>query len=212
MGLRSTIGGFVGGSGPTAEIELSRDDGTVGRRADVVYEGESYWSMDVVHSPDEECLAVYYEGEPVFVFEGRELAYVRDVDCANDAAVADDGSVAVVDWLAEKEFGGKLYVYDGDGDRRIVDVFDANLGPVAITPDGRYVATSTFAPDCRTYVYDAVVKKRVLVHENRQGSKQDLRFDELDGELVVHLSDSPNDGTLYTIDMDDEIVGRSKRF
>lgn len=212
MGLRDRLGGLVGGSGSSAEIELSGEDGSLGKQADVVYEGESYWSMAVDHAPDGEYVAVYYEGEPVFVFRGRELAHVHEVDSANDAAVADDGSVAVVDWLPDREFGGKLYVFDGEGDDRIADVFDANLGPVAITGDGNYVATSTFAPDCRTYVYDVVLRKRVLAHENRLGTKQDLAFDEIGGAVVLHLANAPDEPPLYTIDLDGAIVGRSRRY
>lgn len=212
MGWRSTLGGLVGADGSAAELELSRDGGTVGRRARVVYEGESYWSMEVDHSPNERYLVVYYEDEPVFCFEDRELQYVVDADSANDAVVADDGSVAVVDWLSDREFGGRLSVYDPDGRRRMADVFEANLGPVATTPDGRYVATSTFQPDCRTYVYDAVVKTRVLEHENRLGTKRALSFGELDGEVVLHLANSPGEGPLYTVSLDGEVVGRSRRY
>lgn len=212
MGFRDTIGGFVGGSNGTAELELSRDDGTVGKQADVVYQGVSYWSMEVDHSPDQEYLVVYYEDEPIFVFEGRELQYTVDVQNANDAAVADDGTLAVVDWLSDDESGGKLAVYGSDGTERVVGVFDANLGPVAITPTGRYVATATFDPDCTTYVYDALAKKQVLAHENHQGAKGDLAFGKIRGDWVLHLADRPDDDPLYTIDMDGEVVGRSRAF
>lgn len=212
MGWRRTLGELVGYSGPEAELELSRDDETVGRRATVVHEGESYWSMEVDHSPDERYLVVYYEDEPVFCFEDRALQYVVDADSANDAVVANDGSVAVADWVSDSEFGGRLSVYDGDGEHRIAEVFDANLGPVAITADGRYAATSTFNPDCRTYVYDVVVKKRVLEHENRLGTKRALRFGELEDRVVLHLANSPSEGPLYTISLDGAVVGRSSRY
>lgn len=212
MGWRSTLGELVDRGGPEAELELSRDDDAVGRRATVYHEGDSYWSMEVDHSPDERYLVVYYEDEPVFCFEDRELRYVVDADSANDAVVANDGSVAVVDWLGDGEFGGRLSVYDPDGQRRVADVFEANLGPVATTPDGRYVATSTFQPDCRTYVYDTVLKKRVLEHDNRLGTKRALTFGELDGEVVLHLANSPSEGPLYTVSLDGSIVGRSRRY
>lgn len=212
MGWRSTLGELVSRTSSGAQVELGRDDETVGRRATVVYEGESYWSMDVDHSPDERYLVAYYEDEPVFCFEDRELRYVVDADSANDAVVANDGSVAVVEWLSDREFGGRLSVYDADGERRLADVFEANLGPVAITADGRYVATSTFQPDCRTYVYDVVVKKRVLEHDNRLGTKRAVRFGELDDRVVLHLANSPGEGPLYTVSLDGEVVGGSRRY
>lgn len=195
----------------TATVEI-REAPELGHCGTVEFRGERHSMLDVAFSPNDEYVALFRHQSPVFLFHGDELQFAGAVERPNAAAVVDDGTVAVVEWMSREETNGTLHVFDSEGETVLKEVFDANLEPVAITPDGQYVATATFNPDCSTYIFDTVAGERRTRHENLQGNKLNLVFDQEDGDWVLYLSDSRDGDPLYGIDLDGEVIWRSPAF
>lgn len=189
-------------------------------RMDIEYEGERYYAQTVT-SPDGTYTAAYQDGRSgagrgdpqpgrVFLFENEELCFTSEIARPNACAVANTGTVAVVDWNLDwgDELSGTFYVFDRAGHLLVKREFDANLGPTAITPDGAYAATSTFNPDCSTYLFDVEAGELLLRHENRHGNVQRLEFDSRGDEWMLRLGE-PDDDTAYGIDFAGHTIWKS---
>lgn len=194
-----------------ATVEVREVDG-LGHQGTVEFRGERYTSLHTVFSPSEEYFALFRDGSPVFLFTREELRFVKEIDRANTAQVADDGTVAIVDWVSRDGVGGKLHVFDSEGGTVMTESFDANLDPLALTPSGEYVAVSTYNPDCSTYIFDTASGEQLVSHENLEGNKSELAFEMDDDGWVLSLFDSKDEDPLYGIDLDGEVVRRSESF
>ncbi len=191
----------------------------------IKYGGEQVTVL-TVESTDGNYTAAYRDGRfssddgsaeagQIFLFQGGELEFSTQIRRPNACAVATDGTLAVVDWNDWGEtLSGTLHVFARSGHRLVNHEFDANIGPVALTSDGEYVATSTFNPDCSTYLFETATGEQVLRHENHHGNVQQLAFDEQDGRRRVRLSDPDADlgasaESAYTIDFGGHVVWKS---
>ncbi|WIV67370.1 restriction endonuclease [Natrialbaceae archaeon AArc-T1-2] len=189
-------------------------------RMDIEYGGDQYYAQTAT-SPNGEYTAAYQDGrsgagdddpEPgrVFLFDGDELQFTTEIDRPNACAVANDGTVAVVDWNDWGDtLSGTFHVFNGSGHRFVKHEFDSNIGPVAITPDGDYAATSTFNPDCSTYLFNVAAGERLLRHENQHGNVQHLDFVERGGNWMLRLG-NPDGDSAYGIDLGGHIVWKSE--
>lgn len=178
--------------------------------ADVTYAGEQHYTQTVT-SPNEQFVAAYKDGTPshagdsnpgrVFLFEGENFRFTTQIERPNACAVADDGTVAIVDWTQDQtdELSGVLHILTPNGRQILTHEFDANLGPVSITSDGQYAATSTFNPDCTTYVFNITTGELTVTHANQHGNVQQLTFTEHAGERMLRLGDP--DDIAYGIDL-----------
>ncbi|WP_050032825.1 restriction endonuclease [Halorubrum halophilum] len=213
-----------GAADRTARSPREPDDASsvehVPDRVDIEYDGEQYYAQRTT-SPDGEYTAAYQDGRSgpgqgesrpgrVFLFEGDELCFTTDIDRPNACAVANDGTVAVVDW---KDWGdtlsGTFHVFNRSGHRFVKHDFDSNIGPVAITPDGAYAATSTLNPDCSTYLFDVDAGERLLRHENQHGNVNHLEFVKRDNTWMLRLGE-PDDDSAYGIDLGGHVVWKSE--
>lgn len=188
---------------------------------DIEYDGERYHAQTVT-SPNSTYTVAYQDGQSgagagetqpgrVFLFQDGELRFTTKISRPNACAVANDGTVAVVDWNLDwgDELSGTFYVFDRAGHQLVEHECDANLGPVAITPDGAYAATSTYNPDCSTYLFDTEAGTLLLEHENQHGNVQTLSFvDQADG-WMLRLGD-PGGDTAYGIDFAGHTVWKSQ--
>jgi hypothetical protein len=189
-------------------------------RVDIEYDGERYYAQRTT-SPNGEYTAAYQDGRSgagqgesrpgrVFLFEGDELCFTTDIDRPNACAVANDGTVAVVDW---KDWGdtlsGTFHVFNQSGHRFVKHTFESNIGPVAITPDGAYAATSTLNPDCSTYVFDVDAGECLLRHENKHGNIHHLEFVEQNDAWMLRLGELDDDSA-YGIDLGGHVVWKSE--
>lgn len=150
----------------------------------------------------------------VFLLEEGKQKFAVRVERPNEVAVSNAGTVAVVDW----EFGwgdgglsGKFHIFDQTGTKLIGESFDSNLGPCAVTPDGRYAAVSTLNPDCSTYLFDVESSKLIAQHVNEDGNKQKLVFDETDSGWRLGLADTSRDEPAYAIDLSGKVVWRNEK-
>lgn len=184
----------------------------LGHRGTVEFRGERHSMLDVAFSPNAEYVVLFRYQSPVFVFREDELQFAKEVARPNAAAVVDNGTVAVVEWMARDDTNATLQIFDSEGETVLTEVFNANLEPVAITPDGQYVATATFNPDCSTYIFDTAAGECRTRHENLQGNKLNLVFEQEDGDWVLYLSDSRDGDPLYGINLDGEVIWRSPAF
>ncbi len=184
------------------------------------YNGEQYHTQTVT-SPNSAYTAAWQDGRSgegnddpqhgrVFLFEDDELSFTTKIARPNAAAVAKNGIVSVVDW----QFGwgetrsGTLHVFNRSGHPLVKHDFDSNLGPTAITSDGEYAATSTYNPDCSTYIFHVDTGEQVIRHENKHGNVQDLEFIDRDGSIMLRLGSTEGDST-YGIDLGGHIVWKS---
>jgi hypothetical protein len=186
----------------------------------IEYDGERYYTQRTA-SPKGEFTVAYQdghagagEGEPrrgrVFLFEDDDLCFTTEIDRPNACAVANDGTAAVVDW---KDWGetlsGTLHVFNRAGHRFVKHDFDSNIGPVAITPDGAYAATSTLNPDCSTYLFDIDAGECLLRHENQYGNVQHLEFVEKADSWMLRLG-KLDDDSAYGIDLGGHVIWKSE--
>ena len=187
---------------------------------DIEYGGDRYYAQTAT-SPNSEYTAAYQDGRSraenenpeagrVFLFDGDELQFTTEIDRPNACAVANNGTVAVVDWNDWGDtLSGTLHVFNESGHRFVKQEFESNIGPIAITPDGDYAATSTLNPDCSTYLFDVTTGKQMLRHENRHGNVQHLDFVERDESWMLRLGAS-DDESAYGIDLGGHIVWKSE--
>lgn len=151
----------------------------------------------------------------VFLLHNNKLKLTKEIERPNEVAVANDGTFSVVDWEfgwggRDNNLSGTLHVFDED-DLLFDHGFEANLGPTSITQEGKYVAVSTFHPDCTTYIFDVKSRELTAQHENREGNKQDLEFKLHDDEPLLMLSDSSDEDPYYGIDLSGDIAWRSEK-
>ena len=189
-------------------------------RMDIEYGGDRYYAQTAT-SPNSEYTVAYQDGRSgakdddpdpgrVFLFDGDELQFTTGIDRPNACAVANDGTVAVVDWNDWGDtLSGTFHVFNASGHRFVKHEFDANIGPVAITHDGDYAATSTFNPDCSTYLFDVAAGDQLLRHANQHGNVQHLDFVERDGNWMLQLGASDDDSA-YGIDLGGHTVWKSE--
>lgn len=204
----------------TPESEDTSSTESVPDLKNIEYDGERYYTQRIA-SPNGEFTVAYQdgyagagEGEPrrgrVFLFEDGDLCFTTEIDRPNACAVANDGTVAVVDW---KDWGetlsGTLHVFNSAGHRFVKHDFDSNIGPVAITPDGAYAATSTLNPDCSTYLFEIEAGERLLRHENRYGNVHHLEFVEKADSWMLQLGDLDDDSA-YGIDLGGHVIWKSE--
>ena len=210
---RSTDSEEGDGGGEVEEIPDISDEFTVSEAkrgwVDIEYGGEMY-HVRRTRSADGEYMAAYRDGiqggedhEPgrVFLVHGDDLAFTTEIDRPNACAVTNDGTLAVVDWGLDwsQDLTGTVHVFDADGNSVLSHEFDANLEPVAITPDGAYVATSTLDPDRSTYIFDVEAGRLALKHHTPEGPVTDLRF--VDGEeWLLELRAPARDPERITLD------------
>ncbi|MFC6770741.1 restriction endonuclease [Halorubrum pallidum] len=188
-------------------------------RIDIEHGDNRYYAQTAT-SPNGEYIAAYQDGRSgagagdpeqgrVFLFEDEELQFTTELDRPNACAVGNDGTVAVVDWIDWGDtLSGRFYVFNASGHRFVKHEFDANIGPVAITPDGEYAATSTFNPDCSTYIFDVESGEQLLRHENQHGNVQHLEFIDRDDGWMLRLGD-PDDDPAYGIDFGGHVIWKS---
>jgi hypothetical protein len=175
----------------------------------VEYKGEQLF-CETATSPNGRYTVAYHDRSPVLLVRDGSVLFEKDIPRPNACQVTDDGLVAVVDWIDHsQELAGVLHVFQKDGTQVLRHEFDANLDPVAVTPDGAFVATSTLNPDCSTYIFDTETGELRTKHENIQGNKMGLRFENEDDDWVLYLSETEDDYPLYGIDLDGEVVWKS---
>ena len=206
-------------SSKRAHDEVSTTDRAIDRM-DIEYDGDQYYAQTAT-SPNGEYTAAYQDGrsgagdddpEPgrVFLFEDDVLQFTTEIDRPNACAVANNGTVAVVDWNDWGDtLSGTFHVFNESGHRFVKHQFDSNIGPVAITPDGEYAATSTFNPDCSTYLFDVAAGAQLLRHENQHGNVQHVEFVDRNGSWMLRLG-TPEDDSAYGIDLGGHIVWKSQ--
>ena len=186
---------------------------------DIEYEGERYHAQ-IALSPNGEYTAAYHDGRSgrgestsqpgrVFLFDDDDLRFTTELDRPNACAVANNGTVAVVDWNDWGDtLSGTFHVFNESGHRFVKHEFDANIGPTAITPDGEYAATSTFNPDCSTHLFDVDTGETLLRHENQHGNVQHLEFADRNGNWMIRLG-TPAGDSAYGIDFGGHVVWKS---
>jgi len=202
----------------TQDTNTVSTSGRVNDRIDIEYEGDRYYAQSAA-SPDGTYTAAYQDGRSgqgdpqrgrVFLFEDEDLCFTTKIARPNACGVANNGTVAVVDWNLDwgEELSGTFHVFNRAGQRLVKHEFDANLGPTAISPDGTYAATSTLNPDCSTYVFDIEAGELLLKHENQHGNVQHLEFVEHAGNQMLRLGE-PDSDSAYGIDFGGHIIWKS---
>ncbi|SNR48026.1 restriction endonuclease [Halorubrum vacuolatum] len=183
--------------------------------------GDNRYYARTTTAPNGEYIAAYQDGRSgtgdknlesgrVFLFEDDELRFTTEIDRPNACAVANDGTVAVVDWTDWGDtLSGTFHIFNESGHQFVKHEFDSNIGPVAITPDGKYAATSTFNPDCSTYLFDVSAGEQLLRHENQHGNVQQLKFIDRNGTWMLQLG-APDDDSAYGIDLGGHVIWKSE--
>jgi len=146
----------------------------------------------------------------VFLFQNQGLQFTKQLTRIEDAKVADTGDTLVIDGEDREELSGKAYVFNSSGKKRFTHGFEANVGACAISSDGDYVAVATLNPDCTTYMFNLSEEKQIVEHENLDGNKMGLDFQEDEEGLKLYLAEGPDSDPFYAIDLNGEVVWRSE--
>ena len=194
--------------------------------------GSATYVAEPVESPDGSFVAATADGTldggegrtgRVFLFDATNTPlFTAEIDRPTGCAVANDGTVAVVEWTGdggehgsamgpggEGELAGAVHVFSVDGDRLLTHEFEASPGPCAIAPDGTLAAASTLSPDDRTYVFDVGAGTCLTTHENRLESIQSLAFERRNGALMLRLEASDS-ARAYGIDPAGGVIWKSE--
>jgi len=184
------------------------------------YAGETF-HCQVEESPNGQFQAAYADGRSgpdgprhgaVFLFEDGQQIVPKQIERPNAVAVSNTGIVVVADWefgWGDGDLSGTVHIFDRSGTTLVEESFDSNLGPCAVTVDGRYAAVTTLNPDCSTYVFDVNAGERLARHENEGGNKQKLVFEEMESGWELGLANATRDKPTYAIDLTGEVVWRS---
>lgn len=99
-------------------------------------------------SPDGMSVGARNKGDGQFVLlrEGKIIAK-GNLQRPNDGKVSNQGSFIINDWMFGGENQGTFYAYDDSGNVLVSHKFKANLGPNAISADGKYAVCQTFYSD-----------------------------------------------------------------
>ncbi|SDX65441.1 hypothetical protein [Halobellus clavatus] len=219
MGFLDFLTGLFGSQESSTADSSSQTSTSSGLRVDlpnVEYQGNRFFS-EASESENGEWIVVYGKAMQVeneihrlFLLREEELQFTKELKRIEDARISDTGSVLAIDGESREDLSGRLYVFNRSGDQVFSQGFDANVGASALSSDGRYAAVATLNPDCSTYVFDLSESRQVLKHENQEGNKMGLEYKDEEGETRVYLSESPDSGPLYAIDLGGDVVWRSE--
>jgi hypothetical protein len=216
MGLLDFLNGFFGSQNESSTHKDPKASKSTDLRVDlpnIEYSGDRYYCE---HSESEngEWNVAYgrsYENDEhrVFLLRNQGLQFTRQLTRMEDAKVADTGDSLLIDGGDREELSGNACVLNSSGEERFSQGFEANIGACTISSNGDYIAVATLNPDCTTYIFDLTEGKQVVEHENLDGNKMGLDFQE-DGEgLKLYLAEGPDSDPFYAIDLNGEVVWRS---
>jgi len=211
-----------GPDGSELDLDEGRESDSVADDGDfeidrVEYQGVSYRSQ-YSDSPNGRWRAAYgssfdAEEDRFFLYEQGDLRVTKPLENVGTldgkADVSNNGVAAVIDNLDREELSGKLYVFDSSGEQLLGHFFNANVETCAVSMGGEYAAASTLSPDSSTYIFDVEKGRQILKHENINGNKVDVEFQDEDGPKL-YLFDDRENGPLYAIDLSGEVVWRSE--
>jgi hypothetical protein len=216
MGLLDAISDILG-----SQKSESTDSSTQATRSarikvnlpNIEYSGDRYY-CEYSESENGEWNVAYgrsYENDEhrVFLLRNQGLQFTKQLTRIEDAKVADTGDVLIIDGGDREELSGKAYVFSSSGEERFSQGFEANVGACTISSDGDYMAVATLNPDCTTYIFDLDEGEQVVEHENLDGNKMVLDFQEEGEGLRLFLAEGPDSDPFYAIDLSGEVVWRS---
>jgi hypothetical protein len=162
--------------------------------------GERY-PGEGVRSQNGDYILIWTAGQRVQISEGDndgkfylahndQLLLQGDIPAPFLGAVADNGTFALVNSPPDPQSSSSFYVFTASGERVITDSFEeSNIGPIAITADGSYTATTTLVPDEGGYIYDVGENERIcrFVQNIHPDS---LSFVKESGEWVLKVNQS----------------------
>ena len=76
----------------------------------------------------------------IVLLSGSKILWERACQRPNDGQVADNGTVAVADWLFTEDLSSKLVAYDVQGTLLLEQKFSANAFNIGLSLDGRFAA------------------------------------------------------------------------
>lgn len=162
--------------------------------------GERYQG-DGVRSQNGDYILIWTAGQRVQISEGDndgkfylshndQLLLQGDMPAPFLGAVADNGTFALVNSPADPESSSSFHVFTAEGERTITDSFEeSNIGPIAITADGSYAATTTLVPDEGGYIYDVEANEQICRFA-QDVNPNSLSFVEEGGEWVLKVNQS----------------------
>jgi hypothetical protein len=149
-------------------------------------------------SPDREWLGLYTCSTPrrVALVRGEEGQFMRGLDKPGEIAVANGGRLAVTDDHHPETDSGTLHVLAHDETELLERGYDCNLGDIALSTDGRYVAVATADPAVALFDVDAGER---LSRTESPVEYPSLEFDDAHGVPVVALFEDGDDDPVETI-------------
>lgn len=215
MGLLDFLTDLFGSQNESSTQEGSKTSKSTDLRVDlpnIEYSGDRYYCE---HSESEngEWNVAYgrsYQNDEhrVFLLRDQGLQFTKQLTRIEDAKVADTGDLLVIDGGDREELSGKAYVFNSSGEQRFAHDFEANVGACAISGDGDHIAVATLNPDCTTYIFDLNKEKQIVEHENLDGNKMGLDFQEAGEGIRLYLAEGPDSDPFYAIDLEGEVVWR----
>ena len=216
MGLLDAISDILGSENSQSKSSSTRTTRSAQIKVDlpnIEYSGDRYYS-ESSESENGEWDVAYgrsYENDEhrVFLLRNQGLQFTKQLTRLEDAKVADTGDVLIIDGGDREELSGKAYVFNSSGEERFSQDFEANVGACTISSGGDYIAVATLNPDCTTYIFDLDEGEQVVEHENLDGNKMGLDFQEEGEGLRLFLAEGPDSDPFYAIDLSGEVVWRS---
>lgn len=147
----------------------------------------------------------------VFLFDGDEVCWDRQVDHPIAGLVANDGTVLILEGGASDKLEGKIHVFDVSGSKRFEYSFDANVADVDMTPDGSFAVVQTQPNEKLTYLFNLRTGELVAEHSSDWAQPSVARVRSTDDGYVVYLSKNHNKRPFYALDETGTVVWESRR-
>lgn len=192
MGILASL--FNDDTGPTATVETTPSEESY-IRAEL--EGASPpcgWDS----SPDHEWIGLYTCSNPrrVALVRGDAGQFMHELDHPGEIAVANGGRLAITDDHQPDVDGATLHVLDRDGTVVLERAYDSNLGDIALSTDGEYVAVAIADQTVSLLGVDTGAQ---LTRVESPVEGPELEFDEAHGVPVVALFEDDSGDPVETI-------------
>lgn len=133
-------------------------------------------------------------GTVVLLDDGRLVYSTEQLERPNDGKVADDGTVAISDWLFDDGLSGVFYVFAPDGSVRMRQTVSANLNSTGIAPDGSLACVQACVAESddggKLSIFEVSAGRRIAHFVPTSGWAKQYRFEPATNRIWLQYPDS----------------------
>lgn len=148
----------------------------------------------------------------IFRLNGNRVIDDRPADRPTAAAIANDGSAAVVESRSANTTMTQLRVIDAAGEEQLTEPFDATLRRPAISADGQFVAVITRPPTVAVEIFSVPDRHRMGRFELAGRRGRLLGFHRSASGKILYIATGSNDTPYVGLSVKCEVEWKSDRY